>query len=63
MRFLAHAGGLLVEVADEGGVPAAAIGAGHGLRGMRERVEACGGHLEVGPRPGGGFLVRAILPL
>jgi signal transduction histidine kinase len=63
VRLQSHAGGLLVEVADEGGRPAAALGAGHGLRGMRERVEACGGHLEAGPRPAGGFLVRAVLPL
>jgi hypothetical protein len=30
---------------------------------MRERVRVCGGELHAGPRPGGGFEVRAHLPL
>jgi signal transduction histidine kinase len=37
--------------------------AGHGLVGMRERVSLFGGDLQVGNRPGGGFTVRATLPL
>ncbi|KJS54731.1 sensor histidine kinase [Streptomyces rubellomurinus] len=38
-------------------------GPGHGLIGMRERVGMVSGSLDVGPRPGGGFRIRAVLPL
>lgn len=40
-----------------------ADGQGHGLIGMRERVGMVSGSLDVGPRPGGGFRIRAVLPL
>ncbi|MFI6511190.1 sensor histidine kinase [Streptosporangium sp. NPDC050855] len=36
---------------------------GYGLVGMRERLEALGGTLSAGPRPGAGWLVRATLPV
>jgi signal transduction histidine kinase len=56
---------LIVEVDDDGrGVNGSVpTGGGKGILGMRERVTALGGELEVGPRPGGGFRVRARLPL
>ncbi|GAA2231592.1 sensor histidine kinase [Kitasatospora cystarginea] len=40
-----------------------ADGQGHGLIGMRERVGMVSGSLDIGPRPGGGFRIRAVLPL
>jgi signal transduction histidine kinase len=43
-------------------VPVAAA-TGHGLLGMRERVELLGGTLRSGPLAGGGFEVAARLPL
>ncbi|MFI9642472.1 sensor histidine kinase [Micromonospora sp. NPDC051925] len=44
-----------------GGTPGAA-GTGLGLVGMRERAETVGGTFSAGPRPGGGWQVRAELP-
>ncbi|MFH7595346.1 sensor histidine kinase [Streptomyces racemochromogenes] len=38
-------------------------GAGHGLLGMRERAGMLGGELAAGPRPDGGYEVRAVLPM
>ncbi|MGW1453107.1 sensor histidine kinase [Micromonospora sp. NPDC002411] len=55
-----------VEVTDRGTGTGAAVsggGDGHGLAGMRERVEALGGRLDTGPRSGGGFRVYARLPV
>ena len=53
---------VLLEVRDDGRVPAV-DGQGHGLLGMRERAALYGGELDAGPLPGGGFAVRARLPV
>jgi signal transduction histidine kinase len=53
---------LAVEVRDRGRVRVTGDG-GHGLVGMRERVRVYGGELETGPARGGGWRVRATLPL
>lgn len=54
-----------IEIDDDGhGLAAPARnGAGFGLIGMRERVELLNGSLTAGPRPGGGFAIRALVPL
>jgi signal transduction histidine kinase len=56
---------LTVQVDDDGSgqPPTVPAGNGKGLVGMRERAAALGGELEAAPRPGGGFRVRARLPL
>jgi signal transduction histidine kinase len=54
---------LAVEVRDRGRAAPPAADAGHGLVGMRERVRLYGGELEAGPAEGGGWRVRAELPL
>lgn len=68
-----HDGDVLrVEARDDGGgranalMPAnrsAPIPGGNGLIGMRERANLFGGSLEAGPAPGGGWRVRAELPV
>src|SRR5918994_7484408 len=48
---------------DGGRAKLGANGGGHGLIGIRERVKLFDGDLDAGPAPGGGFLVRARLPV
>ena len=62
------AGAVELEISDTGhGPPSASARAeaaiGHGLIGMRERLALYGGELRTGRRRGGGFLVRARVPL
>ena len=67
---------LHIRVTDDGGgslvlshaSPRAALGlpvagTGHGIIGMRERANLCGGDFTAGALPGGGFEVTATLPL
>ena len=52
---------IVVEVTDDG-VGGADPGAGSGLRGLADRVEALGGSLQVVSPPGGGTALRAEIP-
>lgn len=56
--------GVEVEIADDGSaVNGSRRSEGESLAGMRERVALYGGTLETGPRDGGGYVVRAQLPV
>jgi signal transduction histidine kinase len=67
VRIRHDEGALLVEVLDDGqavtGTGGGIVGGGHGLLGMRERAAALGGSCEAGPAPGGGWRVRARIPI
>ncbi|MDR2983736.1 MAG: sensor histidine kinase, partial [Nocardiopsaceae bacterium] len=57
---------VLIQIDDDGkGSVNGTLQSGHGLglAGMRERVSALGGGLHAGPQDGGGFQVRAELPV
>lgn len=55
---------ILIDVLDNGiGESNDPHEAGHGLRGMQERVSSMGGRMVARPRPSGGFQVTAVLPV
>jgi signal transduction histidine kinase len=56
-------GALELDISDDGRRAPSDDGAGHGLRGMRERAAQCGGSLEAGPDPRGGWRVHVRLPV
>lgn len=75
-RHAAQAGSVTVSVTQDGQTVAievvddapptparSQLRGGYGLIGMRERVEALGGTLHAGPRPGNGWSVVAALPI
>ncbi|MDR6613071.1 histidine kinase [Leifsonia sp. 1010] len=54
-------GTVIVTIDDDAALhPSPGQGSGRGLIGLRERVGLYGGTLEAGPRPGGGWRVRAV---
>jgi signal transduction histidine kinase len=55
--------GVLMLKARDDGAGASALAAGHGLIGMRERLEELGGRLEVETGDARGFAVRVFLPV
>jgi signal transduction histidine kinase len=76
VRVVYGPGDLVIQVDDDGAVPRSPgqpsmgpngttrhEGGGNGIPGMTERARALGGTLRAGPRPDGGFRVRAWLPL
>jgi signal transduction histidine kinase len=54
---------LELEIADDGRGPATTNGHGHGLVGIRERVNIYGGEMSAGAAPAGGFILSARLPV
>jgi signal transduction histidine kinase len=56
-------GELELTIANDGRGDGDGTGGGLGLDGMRERVLLYGGEIDSGPREGGGYVVRAVLPV
>jgi signal transduction histidine kinase len=56
-------GSLVLSPASPRGLGVPVAGTGHGIIGMRERANLCGGDFIAGALPAGGFEVKATLPL
>ena len=61
-RVKVRFGSTWLEIEDDG-ESASGVVSGNGLRGLNERLALVGGTVKAGPRPGGGFLVRADAPV
>jgi len=55
--------GVLVEDDGPASTSSGLSSGGNGIPGMRERADTLGGTVSTGPRPGGGWSVRVVLPL
>ena len=56
-------GNALVAVVSDDGVGGVVVQRGGGLEGLRDRVQALGGSLEISSRSGAGTALRATIPL
>jgi signal transduction histidine kinase len=64
VRISGRLGQLVITVSDDGhGTGGDSGEPGRGLLGLRERVGLYGGKVDAGPRPGGGWRLRATIPL
>ena len=63
LRYMAEPEAVEIEIIDDGRPKHAPVGSRLGHVGIRERVALLGGETEIGPRPVGGFRVRARFPL
>lgn len=66
VRLAPAPGGIAAEVVDDGrgpqGGPQGGLQPGNGLLGMRDRIDALGGRLEIGAGPQGGLRLAAFVP-
>ena len=64
VRISGRLGQLVITVSDDGtGTGANSGQPGRGLLGLRERIGLYGGAVDAGPRPGGGWRLRATIPI
>jgi signal transduction histidine kinase len=63
LRFARETDGSLTLRSRDDGIGVAAVAAGNGLSGMRERIKEFGGSLDIDTAPGRGFALAATLPM